>query len=131
MDYRILFETFSYISKAPFFWQFMGLSTSIFMFIGGIVHDGRVEEAKKGIITIGAYSLMLLWITILRVNDRIATSNIYADLSRTNASMAFAGIVTTLSVSVACILGIVLGVSMVRYWKSINNFIENIKSLLK
>jgi hypothetical protein len=113
----------------------MGFTTAMFMFIGGVIYDGRVEEVKKGVITIGAYVGMLIWVTLLRVNNRISTSGNFANLSKENASMAFAGIVTILFITFACMFGIILGVSILKYEKQMREFgtlmKEYIKNLLK
>lgn len=121
MDISILKNTFNYVSSAPYFWQSLGFTSAIFMFIGGIIYDGRVEEARKGIITIGAYIFMLVWMTIVRVNDRISNSVTYISLGREREAMAFAGICTILFVTMACLFGIVFGVYVARKSKTIKN----------
>lgn len=127
MDIYLLQSTIQYITSAPLFWQSMGFTSAMFVFIGGVIYDGRVEEAKKGLITIGAYVSMLIWVTILRVNDRVYNSANYSRLSRENASMAYAGVITIFFITLSCVFGIALGVFIIRYGRRIRDISKSIK----
>jgi len=105
MELSLLKDIFVYITNAPLFWGSMGFTTAIAMFVGATIFDGHIEQAKKGMVAVGTYVFMLLWVTILRVNDTIIHSKI-----PTRNQMAYAGVATIFVISFFWVFGVFIGV---------------------
>ena len=102
-------ETVAYISSAPYFWGTMGFITSMAMFIGVILYDGKLTEVGKAMTGILTYAGMLLWVTMIRLSG-VATGN---------HIQAFAGIATIIFVTIFWCIGLFLGVLLasIKGWK--------------
>lgn len=102
-------EACIYILQAPFFWGTMGFITAISMFIGVMVYDGKMSEVSKGLVSVGTYALMLLWVTAIRISN----------VNWGNNAQALAGIATIIFVTLFWSLGMFLGVMLayVKGWK--------------
>ena len=104
MSPDLFMQTILYVINAPLFWASMGMTTAIAMFIGAMIYDGQLTEVRKGILTIGSYVFMLLWMTISRIFNMIdSTPNRISE-------MTFAGTLSIVFVSIAWTLGVFLGV---------------------
>ena len=108
MTLKLLFNAFLYMQNGPFFWQSFGFTIAIAMFIGAAVYDGHVDQAKKGLISVGSYAFMLLWITLARVTQTYLNSHGFS--YTTKPEYALAGVITLIFVSLAWMIGISLGV---------------------
>lgn len=102
--------TTNYITTAPHFWQVLSMTIATAMFIGAALYNGELRQATKGIITIVSYTAFLLLITFARVVEQIPQNG-----QDFRYEQAFAGMETTLIVSLAYMLGILLGVTASRY----------------
>lgn len=104
LDVGLLIRTLVYVTYAPYFWPSMGFTTAIAMFVGAMIYDGQLNQVKKGLLSVGSYVAMLLWVTLSRVvtmaqrtPDRVS-------------EMTFAGIATILLITFFWVLGVFLGV---------------------
>lgn len=98
-----LLDSFVFVSNGLFFWQAMAMVTIISMLIGSIVYNGDINMAKKATLVISSYAIMLLFTTFARIYDNTG-------LQFTNHRMAYAGMITTICITLFYITGIFLGV---------------------
>lgn len=98
-----VFDSFMYVSGGFFFWQAMALVTIIAMFIGSIVYNGDIDLAKKATLVLSSYAGMLVFTTLARIYD--STFFLLTDYRR-----AYAGVITTICITLFYITGIFLGV---------------------
>ena len=99
-----LWCSFQYVMNAPYFVQTMGLTTASSMFIGATLYNGDLKTLAKGMITLIPYVLLLLAVTIIRL-----TSN-----PITNPVLACAGLATIIFLTIFYVLGLLLGVEVVK-----------------
>lgn len=91
------------------FWGSMGFTTAMAMFVGVMMFDGNMEQTKKGTIAVLSYAGMILWTTTIRIlPNAIDRGFIYAD------GRPFAGIATIIFLTLAWLLGILIGVNIFR-----------------
>jgi len=109
MDYLQFFiAEISYITSAPYFWQSIGMTVATSMFVGAILYNGDLTLVGKGVVTILSYSLFLLTIFFARVVEYGKT------IGFTNPVLAYAGIYTVILLSIAYIIGMYIGVFVVK-----------------
>jgi hypothetical protein len=108
MTSKLLIASFMYMQDAPLFWASVGFTVAIAMFVGAMVYNGNIAQARKGIVSVASYGLMLFWMTISRVTQTYFDTNGFSHSSR--PEFAFAGTITIVVVSLAWLLGMVLGV---------------------
>jgi hypothetical protein len=120
-------DIIEYIVMAPFFWQSMGFTTAIAMFVGAVIYNGDLNQARKGIISVTSYAIMILWVIFSRI------FNIYDFSDPTfKPAMAFASIITIAFVSFFWLVGIIFGVFIYKNRKVLNDTVSRIeKCLLK
>lgn len=114
MDLSVVFQSIDYVTQARFFWSSMGFTTAIAMFVGATIYDGHIEQAKKGVIGVLSYILMLLWVTLIRVADSLSGPNVHKE----NFYMAYAGSVSIFFLTFFWLIGIILGVLVFRLKKN-------------
>ena len=102
-------EAIEYVMNGPYFWSLMGWTTATAVFIGAMLYNGDFERLRRGVITISAYAGLLWLINWARVTDSITHKGIL-----TNAGMAYAGLTTIVFVTLAYMLGLVIGYLTVR-----------------
>lgn len=110
MDFLKLLEaSFLYVMNQNMFWGSMGFTTAIAMFVGVMMFDGNMEQTKKGTVAVLSYAGMILWTTTVRIlPNAIDRGFIYND------GRPFAGIATIIYLTLAWLLGIVIGVNIFR-----------------
>lgn len=108
MNWEIIGKMIMYVVNSPGFWGSMGFTTATSMLVGALLYDGRLEDFKKGVVTIGTYAFFIL----LTMTSRIAPQ--LQQLQPDKIHIAFGGTVTVLIVTVFYILGLGLGVSCFR-----------------
>lgn len=108
MTQQDLFEVIKYVTNAPMFWGSMGFTTAIAMFIGALVYDGELEQASKGVFSVVSYVIMLLWVMISRVLSSLNTVGL------NEPAKAWAGTLTILLITIFWLIGILLGVLILR-----------------
>ena len=105
MTTDLIVPTILYVINAPFFWASMGMTTAIAMFVGAMIYDGQLNQVRKGLLSVGSYIVMLLWMTLSRVIDMINKN------PEKVSEMTFAGTLTIFFISLAWLLGVFLGVA--------------------
>ena len=101
-----IIESLRYVVSGNMFWGSMGFTTAIGMFIGASVHNGDLKSIKKGVITTMCYAMLASWTHLLRVFPNIIDGKIY--------QKTYAGSITLMCVAIFYILGICLGVLLIR-----------------
>lgn len=95
----------TYISQAPYFWLSMGMVCAIAMFIGAIIYDGELENAYKGIISVGMYGFFLFQIIFTRVSANYGALSVSL-----SPAQVYANLTTVIVVSIGWLIGIGIGV---------------------
>jgi len=98
---------FKFVSNAHFFWQSMGITTISAMFIGAVMYDGILPKAAKAAVNILLYSGLLALTHLTRIYPNLY---IYSELPPSTHAQVYAGLATTLYISLAYVTGILLGV---------------------
>jgi hypothetical protein len=106
----IVLSTLEYILGAPYFWGAMGFTTAIGMFTGALLYDGRIDQTGKGILSVLSYASMIIWMNLTRVSN-ILHGNL--DIGHSQIGMAFAGTATVIAVTIAWLVGMLLGVLII------------------
>jgi len=108
----LFIESFKFVAGQTLFWQSMGFTTGMGIFVGVILFNGNSAQAKKGSLAILSYAAMLLWTTTMRIlPNAIEREFIYTD------GRPFAGIATIFYITIFWILGIIIGVNVFRFRK--------------
>lgn len=55
-----VFYAFQRVTMLPFFWSSMAIVFIMAMFCGGLVYNGDVPHAKKGVMAVGSYIFMII-----------------------------------------------------------------------
>lgn len=111
MILSIIMDSFTYISQAPAFWGSMGFTTALGIFIGALLYDGNLNQVMKGVVAVGSHAFMIIWLNLIRINSVLPGLK---ENGHSNACMALAGTATIVAVSIAWLLGMIIGVSVIR-----------------
>lgn len=98
-------EIIQYVIGAPYFWFGIGMTIASGMFVGATIYNGELNLLRKGLWTIGFYSLFLLIINGSRVINTLSRAG-----GTARPDMAWAGVNTIIVTTVAYTIGMVLGV---------------------
>lgn len=101
----ILSQTVQYVIQAPSFWSAMGFTTATGMMIGALMYDGNLDQVSKGIVSVLSYAALLVWLITARVAESITTS--------LQPERSLAGIVSIVFTTVAWLVGVFLGVTVI------------------
>lgn len=93
-----------YVINAPYFWQTMFSTSLCSVFLGATLYNGDLAKLAKGMITIIPYTILLIAVNIIRL-----TSN-----PINNPVLAYAGVITIFFLTIFYILGLILGVEVVK-----------------
>ena len=107
---HILLNSFEYVSQAPNFYGSMGVVSALGMFVGALIYKGQIEAVLKAVLVVASYAILLVWVNLSRV---FALYKLSGDIDRDK--QAFASTLTIMWVSFAWILGLILGVLIIRY----------------
>lgn len=108
MNWEIIWKIILYVVNSPGFWGSMGFTTATSMLVGALLYDGRLEEFKKGVITITTYGFFIF----ITMTSRIAPQ--IQQLDPDKIQIAWGGTVTVFIVTIFYVLGLGLGVSCFR-----------------
>lgn len=111
MNIEVILSSLEYVVNGAMFWGAMGFTTAIGMFVGALLYDGELDQARKGLLSVLSYACMLLWVNFHRVNETLASKNF--DFGN-HPEYAPAGTITVIVVSIAWILGVLIGVFLFR-----------------
>lgn len=106
MDFFL--PAFPYVMGDMYFWPSMAFTTMIAIFVGAIVYDGIIEDVKKAVITLTSYIILLFIVNFTRI------SPLLKNVAPENRQMPFAGIVSLILVTAFYLLGLWLGVRIVK-----------------
>lgn len=111
---------FDYISAAPFFWQSMGMITAISMIIAVTLYDHRYGLILRSAIATGCFAFILFLVTFFRIDTNLSTIQSLSNADNNHTftfALAFASLITILTVATFWFLGIILGISVVSFQK--------------
>jgi len=92
-----------------FFWPAMAFTSMIGIFIGAVIYNGDVREIGKSIISLASYALLI----ILTITTRVGPD--LGGISPEHYYMPFAGVMTILVVTAFYLLGMCIGVKIIKY----------------
>ena len=92
------------------FWGTMGFTTSIALFIGVLLYDGHIDQAKKGVWAVLSYAFMITWLNVIRIFPITSAPNFVNDIG--HPGVAYAGVATTFYITIAWLMGIFIGVNL-------------------
>jgi len=98
--------TLNYVVRDPFFWPSMAFTVMVAIFIGAIIYNGDIEQVKKALLFLGCYVGLLLTVNVSRVIPTVADA--------THPERPFGSAVTIVLVTFFYLLGMALGVLLVR-----------------
>jgi len=101
-----------YISSAPLFWASMGMVVATAMFIGAMVYNGDLKKITKVLLSVLVYAFFLTAVTTNRLYFAFISGNF------DDPVLAFAGVMTTVIVTLFYILGMFFGVLLVKWIKN-------------
>lgn len=107
-------DTFKYVIDVPYFWGSMGITTSIAMFVGAAIYDGRLDQVSKALLSVISYVGMMLWVSLSRISHAIETNQ--ANFTK----MALAGPMSVVILTLFWLLGVFMGVMLfkIKYRKN-------------
>lgn len=97
---------FIYVVSDQYFWPAMALTTMTSLFIGAVIYNGDIDDAKRGLFSIASYACLLTLVTSARVLNNITPLS--------SKHQPLAGLITIFCVSVFYIFGMYLGVKIVK-----------------
>lgn len=101
---RVVIDTVSYVTNAPYFWLTMGSVSMISIFVGAIIYDGILPIAVKGMISIGMYATFIILTHMIRVSDVIERQNLSVN------TMTYANVIAIIIITIFWIFGVLVGV---------------------
>jgi len=104
-----LLSSLEYVINNDYFWVSMAMTTTIGVFIGSVLYDGVLKEVKKVMVVMLSYTLMIVTTNSARILPIINSGNAHS------INQPFAGIATTILVTVFYILGMWLGVKITNH----------------
>jgi hypothetical protein len=98
--------TFEYITHDPYFWPSMSITSIVGVFIGAVVHNGDLRQARKTLVSLGFLVFLIIVVNVNRVLPQIGPE--------TPPSHPFASVLTVLSVTLFYLIGMTLGILAVK-----------------
>lgn len=105
-------EATKYVFNDQYFWGSMAFVSMMGIFIGAIVYNGDLKELKKAIVMLVSYALLLIMVNLSRIIPILS--------GVANKHQPMAGIVTIAIVTFFYLLGMQLGVVIVKHARSGN-----------
>lgn len=112
MTTELIIKSIQYVVGGSMFWGAMGFTTAVGMFIGAMIYDGELNQAKKGLLSVISYAIMLGWVNLARISESISLPDFNL---QQHPEYAPAGVVTLVIVTLAWTLGVLLGVAIFRH----------------
>lgn len=69
----VILKAFAYVTGDDWFWYAMAFTTMIGMFIGSVIYNGDLKEIKKGLVSLSAYGMMIIFTTTTRALPKVET----------------------------------------------------------
>ena len=98
-----------YVIGASFFYQAMGTTAAIGIFIGASIYNGDVKMMWKGVISIGSYAVLIILTTVPRLVEALNGS-----VGHGRPGMEYAGVITIFFVTLWYLIGMLIGVHTVQ-----------------
>jgi hypothetical protein len=105
---ELFLEAMQYVYNQPYFWGSMAFTTIIGMCIGAIIYDGLLNEVKKACLTVSAYSIIVIAVTLTRTFPQINLAKAMG-----MGYQVFANMATVFIVTIFYILGMLLSVKLI------------------
>lgn len=102
-------QSLVFVASDQYFWFGMGLTTAISMFVGAIIYNGDMAQAKKGLVSISSYAMLLVYVNAARIGPQLTHV--------VNPYQPFAGIATIFYLTSFYLFGMLWGVGMLRLIK--------------
>ena len=122
MNIEHLRQSVSMVINAPYFLGSMGFTVAIAMFVGAIIYDGLIEQAKKATVGLFCYIAMLLWVNLIRISEGLSKFEQSAIDQTPNFANAYNGVVTIFFLTIFWHLGVLIGVNIFRFKKKRTGF---------
>ena len=106
-------DSFVYVANQNMFWGTMGFTTAMAIFVGVLLYDGNLDQAKKGTWAVLSYVFMVIWLNLVRIFP--ITANPDYIYGKSNYGMPYAGIVTIIYITIAWLIGIGIGVNLFKH----------------
>lgn len=103
-----MIDTVSYVINAPFFWTGIGMTSASSVFLGATLYNGDLKKLGKALLVIGFYAFYLFIITASRIYTVGLTTGVV------DVTKAHAGLLTWFIVTIAYVLGLIIGVTTIR-----------------
>lgn len=110
---QLFMDSLKYVMNQNMFWATMGFTTGMAMFVGVLLYDGNLDQAKKGIWAIFSYAFMIVWLNFIRIFPITSASNFVNDMD--HSGMAYAGVATIFYITIAWLIGIFIGVNLFKH----------------
>lgn len=104
----VILKAFSYVTTDDWFWVSMAFTTIIGLFIGSVIYNGDLKEIKKGLVSLAAYGMMIIFTTTTRSLPKVT------EVTPGREYMYFVGTATVLVVTFFYLFGMQLGVIITR-----------------
>lgn len=108
----LLYTSLIYVANQNMFFGSMGFTTGMGMLVGVLLYDGNLKNARKGVVAVLTYVIMLLWTTAVRILPNAIRLGFHYHDGR-----PFAGIATTIYITIAWMLGVWIGVRLFKHHK--------------
>jgi hypothetical protein len=105
---NFLVISYLYVISDPFFWATMSFTTMTGIFIGAVIYNGDVGQIKKFIASLGCYIILILSVNLSRIISQIEYDQPIV------SPQPFASIVTIILVTIFYLLGMAIGVLLVK-----------------
>ena len=103
----LIYQAILYVTGDLFFWPSMAFTTMVGIFIGAVVYDGDTKQIQKFLVSLFSYVVILLTVNLTRVIPEIQIASV--------PHKQIAAAVTTLVVTLFYLLGMTLGVKLVKH----------------
>jgi hypothetical protein len=100
-------EALLYVIQDGYFWPAMAFTTMVGLFIGSLLYDGEFKEAKKMLVSLISYGILIS----ITISTRIIPN--LSEVEPAHYYMPFAGIITITLVTAFYLIGIVIGVNII------------------
>jgi len=94
-----------------YFWPAMTFTTLVGIFIGAVIHDGDMKQVTRTLISIVSYAILITTVNLTRIIPQLNLLNKQIPIAY---NQAFASPVTIVVVTLFYLLGVFLGVCLVK-----------------
>ena len=107
----LLTMAFNYVTSDPYFLGSMSFTVIIGIYIGAVIHNGDLKQFGKTLLSLFCYSSLILMVNLTRIIPQIKPATLNPSVS----NQPFASVVTVFLVTAFYLMGMFLGVKLVKY----------------